>query len=115
MRLIDIDIDLFLNNDNRTGREAVVRNRQATDDGGGYTDLEVLEVIDPGRAARIRIRQTRWVRRTNGALYPGRPHVLKGGLPMIVCFVEATCFHSLCHHPGPYLVEVIPAVPRQSR
>ncbi|CAM9478757.1 unnamed protein product [Ectocarpus sp. 4 AP-2014] len=47
-------------NDSR--REAVVRNRQATDDGGiggGYTDLEVLDVIDPGRAARIRIRQTR--------------------------------------------------------
>ncbi|CAM9355835.1 unnamed protein product [Ectocarpus fasciculatus] len=45
-----------------TRREAVVRNRQATEDGemvGGYTDLEVLEVIDPGRAARIRIRQTR--------------------------------------------------------
>ncbi|CAM9387818.1 unnamed protein product, partial [Ectocarpus sp. 8 AP-2014] len=43
-----------------TRREAVVRNRQATDDGGmggGYTDLEVLDVIDPGRAARIRIRQ----------------------------------------------------------
>ncbi|CAB1116155.1 unnamed protein product [Ectocarpus sp. CCAP 1310/34] len=47
---------------NDTRREAVVRNRQAADDGGtggGYTDLEVLDVIDPGRAARIRIRQTR--------------------------------------------------------
>lgn len=76
MRLIDIGIDLFLNNGNRTGREAVVRNRRATEDGemvGGYTDLEVLEVIDPGRAARIRIRQTRCVRRTHGVLYPGLP------------------------------------------
>ncbi len=42
-------------------REAVVRNRQTTDPehGGGYTDLEVLEVIDPARAARIRLRQAR--------------------------------------------------------
>ncbi|CAN0055726.1 unnamed protein product [Scytosiphon promiscuus] len=43
-------------------REALVRNREdtgATEHVGGYTDLEVLEVIDPGRAARIRLRQAR--------------------------------------------------------
>lgn len=45
-----------------TCREAIVRNRAATeaDEGGGYTDLEVLEVINPGKAARIRLRQTRY-------------------------------------------------------
>eukprot|EP00752_Nemacystus_decipiens_P007697 g6880.t1 len=44
-----------------TRREAVVRNRTAKDgeEGGGYTDLEVLEVLNPGKAARIRIRQAR--------------------------------------------------------
>ena len=38
-----------------------MRNRQTTDaeTRGGYTDLEVLEVIDPARAARIRLRQAR--------------------------------------------------------
>ena len=44
-------------------REAIVRNRAATDgeDRGGYTDLEVLELINPGKAARIRIRQARYL------------------------------------------------------
>lgn len=43
-------------------REAVVRNRKAKDanKGGGYTDLEVLEVLNPGKAARIRLRQARY-------------------------------------------------------
>lgn len=41
----------------------MVRNRAATDaeKGGGYTDLEVLEVINPGKAARIRLRQARYL------------------------------------------------------
>lgn len=45
-------------------RDVVIRNREdtsATENAGGYTDLEVLEVIDPGRATRIRLRQARCV------------------------------------------------------
>eukprot|EP00903_Cladosiphon_okamuranus_P017392 g16020.t2 len=44
-----------------TRRKAMVRNRKGTDAEcrGGYTDLEVLEVINPGKAARIRLRQAR--------------------------------------------------------
>lgn len=51
-------------------RAAIVRNRNALggfgggdEDGslGGYTDLEVLEVLDPPRAERIRCRQARCV------------------------------------------------------
>ncbi|CAN0184109.1 unnamed protein product [Pylaiella littoralis] len=44
-----------------TRRDGVVRNREHTDATatGGYTDLEVLEVINPGKAARIRLRQAR--------------------------------------------------------
>ena len=48
-------------------RDALLQQRTATagtpeaDIGrGGYTDLEVLDVLDPARAARIRLRQARY-------------------------------------------------------
>lgn len=47
-------------------RGAIIRNRPGPGDGkndgegtGSYMDLEVLEVLDPAHAARIRLRQAR--------------------------------------------------------
>lgn len=48
-----------------TRRGAIIRNRAGPSDGKydergtGYTDLEVIDVLDPERAARIRLRQAR--------------------------------------------------------
>lgn len=49
-----------------TRRKGIVRNRANTgardengEERGGYTDLEVLEVLDPAHAARVRLRQAR--------------------------------------------------------
>ena len=66
-------------------RNAVIRNRgtpsNVDDQGGrgGYTDLEVLEVLDPARAARIRLRQARCVvARGDDRSFGSRDHIAVG-------------------------------------
>lgn len=44
----------------RERRGPIVQESELEDSRGGYTDLEVLELLDPPRAARMRLRIARW-------------------------------------------------------